>query len=100
MGKAISTDKVAKSDDLSQKLFVGTMLSMSWQMAIAVLVPTVGGYQLDNHFKTAPYLTLIGLTLAVVGSVLIIRNALKELNVYMMADNAAPVAETKATTPK
>ena len=83
-------------DDLSQKLFVGTMLGMSWQMAIAVLIPTVGGYQLDNHFKTSPYLTLVGLTLAVIGSVLIIRKALKDLNVYMMPPNAAESAETKA----
>ena len=66
------------------------MLSMSWQMAVAVLVPTVGGYQLDDHFKTTPYLTLIGLMLAVLGPVLIIRQALRNLNVYMMKESTHP----------
>ncbi|MBC7708002.1 AtpZ/AtpI family protein [Polaromonas sp.] len=99
MGKTVPAKKTAV-DDVSQKLFIGTMLSLSWQMAIAVLVPTVGGYQLDNHFKTDPYLTLVGLTLSVIGSVLIIKRALNDLNVYMMADNAADAAGTKATPPK
>ncbi len=98
MGNVLPTKKAA-ADDLSQKLFIGTMFGVSWQMAIAVLLPTVAGYQLDNHFNTAPVLTLIGLTLAVVGSVLVIRRALKDLNTYMMA-NAAPAAETKAKHPK
>ena len=91
--------KNQSAGDLSQKLFVGTMLSVSWQMALAVLVPTVAGYQLDNHFNTAPMMTLIGLTLAVAGSILVIRRALKDLNVYMMT-NAAPAAEMKAKNSK
>ena len=98
MGKVLPAKKTA-TDDISQKLFVGTMLSVSWQMAFAVLLPTVVGYKLDNHFKTAPTLTLIGLILAVIGSVLVIRRALKDLNTYMNP-NAASTAETKATTPK
>lgn len=100
MGKSVSAKKPANDVDLSQKLFIGTMLSVSWQMAVAVLVPTVLGYKLDAHFGTDPYITLAGLALAVVASVLIIRSALKELNTYMMQDNAAQPVETKATTPK
>lgn len=99
MGNVLPAKKIA-SDDLSQKLFIGTMLSMSWQMAIAVLVPTVGGYQLDNHFKTAPVLTLIGLTLAVVGSVLLIRRAIKELNTYMLINDEASADNPKVTRSK
>ena len=87
MGKSVSDKNTAivKNDsDLSQKLFMGTMLGMSWQMAVAVLLPTVVGYKLDDHFKSGPLLTIIGLVLAVVSSVLIIRGALKSLNTYMM----------------
>ena len=62
---------------------MGTMLNMSWQMAIVVLIPTVGGYKLDTHFRTSPYLTLTGLVLAMGGMVLIVRSALRELNKYM-----------------
>ena len=57
---------------------------MSWQMAVAVLIPTVAGYKLDDHFHSAPKLTLLGLLLAVIATVLIVRNALKSLNTYMM----------------
>ncbi len=86
-----AVDKKPVNDDLSQKLFVGTMLGMSWQMAIAVLIPTVGGYKLDDYFHTSPKLTLLGLSIAVVASVLIIRNAIKSLNIYMTPE----IEETK-----
>jgi F0F1-type ATP synthase assembly protein I len=78
--------KTTHQSNNPQQLFMGTMLSMSWQMAVAVLLPTVGGYKLDAHFKTTPYLTLIGLVLAMLGMVLVVRNSLKELNKYMMKD--------------
>ena len=81
MGK-ITNQATAQADP--QKLFMVTMLSMSWQMAIIVLVPTFGGYKLDDHFHTSPYLTLSGLVLAMIGMVLVVRRSLKELNKYMM----------------
>jgi F0F1-type ATP synthase assembly protein I len=77
-----------------QKLFMSTMLGMSWQLAIIVLVPIVGGYKLDTVFKTSPLLTLIGLALAMLGMVLIVRRSVKELNKYMMT-NKTKESDTK-----
>jgi F0F1-type ATP synthase assembly protein I len=82
-----------KSPD-SQKLFMATMLGMSWQLAIIVLVPIFGGYKLDTVFKTSPVLTLIGLALAMIGMVLIVRRSIKELNKYMMT-NKTKESDTK-----
>ncbi len=42
-------------------------LNMSWQLAIVVLLPVIGGVTLDKHFGTAVY-TYIGLGVALIGS--------------------------------
>jgi len=39
-------------------------LSMSWQLAIVVLVPIFAGYQADKHFGTLPVWTAVGFVLA------------------------------------
>jgi F0F1-type ATP synthase assembly protein I len=83
MGKATEQSKT-QSDP--QQLFMGTMLGMSWQLALVVLVPIFGGYKLDTHFNTSPYLTLTGLVVAMFGMVFIIRRSIQELNKYMAKD--------------
>jgi len=48
-------------------------------MVIAVLVPVLGGYYLDQTFKTSPWLTLVGFVIAVVLVVLIVRRTINNL---------------------
>lgn len=43
------------------------VLTMSWQLALVVIVPIVGGHLMDEHFKTTPWMTLGGLAVAVIG---------------------------------
>ena len=66
-------------------IVVGLTVSMSWQLAIVVLLPVVGGHIMDNrlHPHGTPIFTLIGLLLAIVGMITVIRRTLKELNKYM-----------------
>lgn len=52
-----------------RSLFLNMALNMTWQLAIVVIVPIVGGYKLDGHFKTAPWLTVIGFLAAAAGVV-------------------------------
>jgi F0F1-type ATP synthase assembly protein I len=59
-----------------QNLFYMTVLNMSWQLAIAVLVPIVGGSKLDDHFGTAPWLTLAGLALALALSIMVVKTTI------------------------
>ena len=47
-----------------QQLFVGTLLTLSWQLLIVVVAPIVGGHFMDEHYKTAPLYTLVGFGLA------------------------------------
>lgn len=42
-------------------------LNMSWQLAIVVLVPILGGYELDKKLHTLPFLTIVGFVLAMAG---------------------------------
>jgi F0F1-type ATP synthase assembly protein I len=47
--------------------FTGMALDMSWKLAIVVLVPIIGGYEIDSHAGTTPVVTIIGFLLAMLG---------------------------------
>ena len=66
----------------TRQLFISSAVSMSWQMALAVLIPIVGGYYLDQHFKTSPGLTLGGVVVALILVTLIVRHTVNELPEY------------------
>lgn len=50
-----------------RNLFMVMALSMTWQLAVAVLLPVLGGYYLDQHFGTSPILLIVGVVLALLG---------------------------------
>src|SRR5690242_17976364 len=50
-----------------QRVFVSMAVSMSWQLALVVLVPIIGGHVLDEHYHKMPLLTLCGLAVAAIG---------------------------------
>ncbi len=60
----------------AMSLFLGAVLDMSWQMAIVVLVPIIGGVELDKHWHTTPWLTISGFIIAMIGTYLVIRRML------------------------
>lgn len=71
-------EKTTKSDSskttpptAEQQLFVGTVLSLSWQLLIVVVVPFLGGHFLDERYDSSPWFTLAGLLLALTMAVLV-----------------------------
>jgi hypothetical protein len=42
-------------------------LTMSWQLAVVVLVPIIGGFELDQKLNTLPALTIVGFVVAMAG---------------------------------
>lgn len=48
--------------------FIAMALTMSWQLAIVVLVPVIGGVELDKALDTSFVCTFIGLGIALIGS--------------------------------
>ena len=52
--------------------FFSTTLNMSWQLAIIVLVPILGGFELDRKLRTQPLLTIVGFVLAIAGGAVVV----------------------------
>ncbi len=57
--------------------FISLALDMSWRLAIAVLVPIIGGFELDRHLHTLPLLTILGFVFAMAGMALVLQQTLK-----------------------
>lgn len=74
----------------NQVLFNSAAIGMSWQLAVVVLVPIVGGYKLDQRFHSSPLWTLVGLALAMIGMILVVRRTLSEFNEITNADPKEP----------
>lgn len=66
MERAPLTKKQTSTDlpTAQQQLFIGTVVSLTWQLLVVVLVPFIGGHYLDTRYDTAPLWTLIGLGVA------------------------------------
>jgi F0F1-type ATP synthase assembly protein I len=64
-----------------RSLFLSLAMDMTWQLAVVVIVPIVGGYLLDKHFTTTPWLTIIGFLLAAVGMFAVLRRTLNQASI-------------------
>lgn len=71
---------VSPDVDAMRSAFRGAAIGMSWQLAVIVLVCILGGYKLDDMTGSSPVFTLIGLVLALAGSIVVIRSALSKMN--------------------
>jgi len=60
--------------------FVVAALNMSWQLAIVVLVPVIGGVQLDKALKTSHAFLFVGLVLAALGSIAVMWRSVQMAN--------------------
>lgn len=50
-----------------RNLFLVMVLNMTWQLAIVVVVPLVGGHWLDERYGTGPIWFLVGCGVALLG---------------------------------
>lgn len=76
----VETPKPAKGEDREtavnhKAVFFGAMLDMTWQMAIVVIVPIVGGFKLDGLLHTTPALTILGFLVAMAGMFVVMKRA-------------------------
>ncbi len=72
--------KVEGNKNAALTMFIGAVLDISWQLAIVVLVPIIGGYELDKHLNDTPVFTIIGFVLAMAGTFVVIRKVFVEYN--------------------
>jgi F0F1-type ATP synthase assembly protein I len=59
------------------KDFLMASLNMSWQLAIVVLVPIIGGFKLDQALGSLPGLTIVGFLLAMAGMAVVVWRQMK-----------------------
>ena len=71
MGQSQKTVEVGRESNPRLE-FLAATLTMSWQLAIVVLVPIIGGFELDRKTHTAPLLTIVGFILAMIGTGVIV----------------------------
>lgn len=62
-----AVDDTSHTSDAAQRQFFSAALSMSWQLAFVVLVPIIGGFELDKKLNMLPLLTVVGFILAMLG---------------------------------
>ena len=72
--------EVSKENKDGRLVFISAVMDMTWQLAIVFLIPVIGGYKLDEHFKTSPLWFVIGCVLAIGGSFAVMRRILSQLN--------------------
>lgn len=80
MKKNSSTKSSLTTDSGVQQVFVLSALNMSWQLAVTILVPLIGGVMIDGHFKTSPVYTMVGLVAGIFMSCIVVWRAFKRLN--------------------
>lgn len=77
-GSAQTTDNSSYRD--ARRDFAVAVMNMSWQLAIVVLIPIAGGYQLDKVFNSAPALVLVGFFIAMAGTAAVVWRQLQTLS--------------------
>lgn len=81
----------------ASSVFISMALDMTWRLAAAILIPILGGFELDQHFDTAPSFTIVGFVLAMGGMALVLWQTLQTAN--QLEASKAP-AKPKAKTSK
>jgi hypothetical protein len=63
-----------------KQAFVAAAITMSWQLAIVVLIPIIAGVKLDKAAGTSDIYTLCGLGIAIIGSGVVMWRAAQAAN--------------------
>ena len=60
-------------------MFISAALDMSWRLAIVVLVPIIGGFELDRRLNISPWLSIAGFILAMAGMFVVLKQMLRQV---------------------
>lgn len=63
----------------TRREFLVSAGTMSWQLALVVLVPLYAGSRLDQRLHSSPVWTLIGFVVAMIGTAVVVGYQLKRL---------------------
>jgi F0F1-type ATP synthase assembly protein I len=74
------TKPASRHTAVSPQSSAAIALNMSWQLLIIVIIPVVGGHLLDVHFKKTATFMIIGMVIAVLGMIAVVRQTVRMLN--------------------
>lgn len=80
------THTPSEPNNASTQTSAAIALGMSWQLLVVIVLPVLGGRYLDSHFHTYPLCMSIGMVLGVIGTILVIRRTVQQLNEIMNSD--------------
>ncbi len=89
MGKIAAKSKTAPAQDdierfeaalIAKQKFIGATLNLSWRLAVTVLVPLIGGIQLDKKFDSSPSYTIVGFMIAIVFGCMAVWRTVQDVN--------------------
>lgn len=63
-GGGLNTTEISNKN---QTKFLAMALTMGWQLALVVLIPVIGGFELDKKLDLSPIMTVLGFFIAMVG---------------------------------
>lgn len=72
----------------ARKQFLGSSVSMGWQLALVVMIPVIIGVKLDTKYNTSPSYTLTALVLAVIMSVAVVSKTIKQVDSNLAINNS------------
>jgi F0F1-type ATP synthase assembly protein I len=62
-------------------------LAMSWQLLVVIVLPIVGGHLLDSRYHTSPVWMIAGMVIGLIGTIIVVRQAVQQLNEIMERSN-------------
>jgi F0F1-type ATP synthase assembly protein I len=65
---------------IAKRQFVVAAINMSWQLVVVILVPIIGGVELDKALKSKSLYLYVGLGVALAGMVLVLWQAMRTAN--------------------
>jgi predicted F0F1-ATPase subunit len=84
---AVSDIEQYVSDFSARQVFLGAVLTLSWRLALTVLIPLIGGIQLDKRFDSSPSYTITGFMIAVLFGCMAVWQTVKEVNASQAEEN-------------
>lgn len=74
------TDTGAQKNNPARQQFVAAVVNMSWQLAVVVLIPVVGGFEIGKALHAPTAGLLIGLGVALVASIAVMWRVVQAAN--------------------
>lgn len=71
----------------AKQQFFTSALTMSWQLALTIVIPVVAGVKLDDYFDSSPSLTLTGFFLAIAMGGTVVWNTVKGVSKLQEEDD-------------